>query len=287
MARQPSIHITEKQLALVIEKVFGIYSEDANKKSKEILEIAKGQQLTNRKISVSNDKLMKQATKVIKANKSDVDQLNQLIFYIRKTKSKLYIREKFKPDSNDYKQLKELANICNQFCTDFNFNKKEGYTNYLMECIPHISSSLNYVGKLINMAEKVYNAYENQKLVSEDTNPKLTKEIIDYYIKLIIHKTGIPTLNIDNPINYVKFIKVREKIEQLNIGPEDFIDAQFEGLAWTDTYPEPGQLINDKAIERLNKYIYKHNIKVKADEASRDAIMKERLNKLKNGNSNK
>lgn len=287
MARQPSIHITEKQLALVIEKVFDLYPKDAKEKAIEILKLTQGKQLTNRKISVSNDKLMKQATKVIKANKGDVDQLNQLIFYIRKTKSKLYIREKFKPDSNDYKQLKELANICNQFCTQFNFNKKEGYTNYLMECIPHISSSLNYVGKLINMAEKVFNNYENKELVSKDTNPKLTKTIIEYYIKLIIRKTGIPPLNMDNPVNYVKFIKVREKIEQLDIGYEDFIDAQFEGLAWTDNYPEPGQLINDKAIERLNKYIYKHNIKVKADEASRDAIMKERLNKLKHGNSNK
>lgn len=281
MSRQPSIHITEKQLAETLEYFLSHNCDrDWRELAKQILVHTKGKQLSNRKLVISNDKLIKQATKVVKASMTDVEQLNQLIFYIRKSKTKLYIREKFKAGSKDHSQLKELANICNQFCNTFGFSKKEGYTKYLMECIPHISSSMNYVGKIINMAEKVFNTYETKNLIDNDDNPKLTKEILDYYSSSIIKKTGMDTITM-NPSTYIKFIDVRKKIEELKVDPEVYIDAQFEGLAWTDNYPEPSQLLNDKALERLNKYIYKHNIKNKIESKSKDSELKDKLLKMK------
>ena len=282
MSRQPSIHITEKELTNILRDMFeeDFSNWDFKKIATDITKRAKGKQLSNRKLVVSNDKLVKQATKMVKASMTDVEQLNQLIFYIRKTKTKLYIREKFKAGSKDYTQLKELASVCNQFCNTFGFSKKEGYTKYLTECIPHISSSLNYVGKIINMAEKVFNTYETKNLIDNDDNPKLTKEILDYYSSSIIKKTGMDTITM-NPSTYIKFIDVRKKIEELKVDPEVYIDAQFEGLAWTDNYPEPSQLLNDKALERLNKYIYKHNIKNKVESKSKDSELKDKLLKMK------
>lgn len=291
MSRQPSIHILEKDLADILEVIFeDMFDRELNVDfktvAKEIAKRAKGKQVTNRKMVISNDKMIKQATKVVKASMTDVEQINQLIYYIRKTKTKLYIREKFKAGSKEHAQLKDLAEVCNQFCNTFGFAKKEGYTNYLMASIPHISSTLNYVGKIINMAEKVFNLYETNKLVDADKDPKTTKEIMDYYNSSIIKRTGMDTVTM-NPNNYVKFMEVRDKVEELGVDYMLYIDAQFEGLAWADTYPEPSQLANDKAMERLNKYIYKHNIKKKNNTASKDAEMKNKLLKMKrNGRDN-
>ena len=287
MSRRPSIHILEKDLADILEYHLS-HDIDRNwqELARNIAKMAKGKQVTNRKLVISNDKLIKQATKVVKASMTDVEQINQLIYFIRKTKTKLYIREKFKANSKEHGQLKDLAEVCNQFCNTFGFEKKDGYTKYLMESIPHISSTLNYVGKIINMAEKVFNVYETKNLITSDRDPETTKQIMDYYNSSIVERTGMDTITM-NPNIYVKFMEVRDKVEELGIDYMLYIDAQFEGLAWADTYPEPSQLTNNKALERLNKYIYKHNVKKKTNTASKDEEMKKKLLKMKrNGRDN-
>lgn len=284
--RDPSIHITESKLAKILSEVFEDLSLTVNyqKLAKDIVKRSKNSQLTNRKLVVSNEKLFKKATTVVKSNVGDVELLNTLIYHIRKTKTKLYMREKYKPNSKDYTQLKELANICNNFCNDFGYDKKEGYTKYLMESIPKITSTLNYVGKLINMVEKVYSVYTNNILIDNDDNPKETKEIYEYYIGKIATKTGLSYSY--NQDHFVKFIEVRKLTDELDVPYNIFIDAQFDGLAWADSYPEPSQLTGEKALERLNKYMFKNKQRVNNTKSKENNIKDKLLKLKKNGKDN-
>ena len=52
-------------------------------------------------------------------------------------------------------------------------------------------------------------------------------------------------------------------IEDLNCDLETFIKAQFDGLAWAGSYPQPAQLVTEAAKERLVKYAYANNITLK------------------------
>lgn len=280
--REPSIHITESALSKILSEV--VFAKDFpftvnwKEMAKQIVTAAKNKQLTNRKLVVSNEKMFKKASSVVKADIGDVELLNNLIFHIRKTKTKLYAREKYKVGTKEHGQLKELASICNEFCNEFNYKKKDGYTKYLLESIPKISSTLNYVGKLINMAEKVYSVYNNNILIDQDNNPTETKQIYQYYVSKIATKTGLDYK--ENKDHLVKFIEVRKLTDELDVPYEIFIDAQFESLAWADAYPEPSALIGDKALERLNKYMFKNKQKVSKHKPQENNIVN-RLNKLK------
>ena len=45
--------------------------------------------------------------------------------------------------------------------------------------------------------------------------------------------------------------------------PSIYIKAQFASFEWRDGVPDPIQMVGDKALERLNKYLYQNNIQVK------------------------
>ena len=57
-----------------------------------------------------------------------------------------------------------------------------------------------------------------------------------------------------------------------------FLDAQFEALAWCNGLPEPSQMYNDKAIERYNKYLYKNKDKRTLDEPQVEGSLWDSIN---------
>ena len=285
MHRKPSIHITESKLAKLLQEVLEVegspivypYKDIA----KEIVRLAQPHSLINRTLTVSNDKLDKKVTQLVKASTSDTQLLANLIYHIRRRKTKHYTQMKVDPNSREYGQLKELTNICIGFCNDFGFSKREGFIKYLELSIPKINSSLNFINKLVNMAEKVYSTQEAINIILEDKNSKETREIYDLYSKLIIEQNGLNPNYDKDPTLYKYFVDVREKTDELDIPADIYIKAQFHGLLWTDSYPEPQHLIGDKAIARLSKYMYENKIKVKQQNAKKDLSYADKLKALK------
>ena len=268
--REPSIHIKESDLLKVLEDIIPEHLLDINWLAKEISRRAKPKSLNNRSVSVSNNKLERDIKTLIKSSESDSGLLANLIFHIRRRKTKLYTTKKIEKGSKEYTQLKELTKVCIGFCNTFNFDKKEGFTKYLELAIPKITSSLNYVQKLINMAEKIYQLQEAQLIIDNDEDSSETKLVHDTYVGLISTKTGLTNDYTKNPIVYCKFIDVRKVTDDLDIPVDIYIKAQFHGLSWTDSFPEPHQLIGDKAIERLNKYLYENKIRTSKEEPKKE-----------------
>ena len=262
MKRIPSIHITEEELAEILNQGFRFppHKIDWYDVAKYVVERAKTKSLNNRSVSVSNNKLERDIKNLIKASDSDASLLSNLIYHIRRRKTKLYTTKRIEKGTKEYTQLKELTKVCVDFCNTFNLSKKAGFTTYLELAIPKISSSLNYVNKLVNMAEKIYQIQEAKQLIENDSNKSETKNIHDLYVGLIATKTGITNDYTTNPIIYCKFIEIREVTDRLDIPVDIYIKAQFNALSWTDSFPEPNQLVGDKAIERLNKYMYENKL---------------------------
>jgi len=267
MGRQPSLHITEINLSKVLAKLRG-YSNfnklTSNELAKLIVQESKGISCNNRVVMVSNDKLERKTNKILKSSKQDTTLLASLIHMIRiKQKHRGII--KIDQDHREWGKLKELVQVCVQFCNDFQLEKKAGFTKYLQLGFGKINSYRNYVHKLVDMSESIGNEYEAYQELQDDTNPAETLEIHNEYVSTISTRTGISEDYRDKPLRYINFLKVRQITDKLDIPSDIYIKAQFEGLAWASAYPDPTQLINDKALERLNKYLFENKIKIKKE----------------------
>lgn len=284
--REPSLHIKEKDLVNVIKKLK--YAYDINKikpaeLAKILVEMSKPYSCNQRSISITNDKLEKKAKSIIQSSKGDAMLLASIIYNVRKKKKHKGIT-KLDEGNRDWPQVKKLAGICVQFCNEFNIPRRKGFIEYITIGMSSITSTRSYLLKLINMQEKITNDYDFKLQVLDDKNPKETKLIYDFYADLIMQKTGIDIKYDMTPDKYINFILVRELTDKLDIPYDIFIKAQFHGLAWASSYPQPGQLVGDKAIERLNKYLYENKLKVKKEKPEKTNI--DVLKMINNGLNN-
>lgn len=284
--RQPSLHITEKELVQVLKKIKAAYNL-SNITEKELAALlltqAKNKSCNNRNIVISNDKLEKKAKTILKSSKGDAVLLAGIIYNFRMKKRHRGIT-RIDQDSRDWSQLKNLVTVCIQFCNDFGLEKRKGFIKYIELGFTKITSTRQYISKLVNMSETIANEYDAILTIQEDDNAGETRDIHDYYTSLIAQRTGITESYLNNPIKYLNFKKVGEITDSIDIPFEIYITAQFEGLAWASSYPDPNQLTGDKARERLNKYLFENKIRkgTSAKQASSNSL-KDALMKLKNG----
>jgi len=265
MKREPSLHITESNLIKVLSKLRG-YSNynklDSKELAKLIVQHSKGISCNSRTVVVSNNKLEKKTNKILKSSKKDAQMLSSLIYMVRIRKKHRGVI-KIDQDHRDWGKLKDLVNVCIQFCNDFQLDKKSGFTKYLELGFNKISSFRNYIHKLVDMSESIGNEWEAELEIRDDDNPQETAEIHDQYVSTIATRTGITEEFRNKPLKYINFLKVRKVTDKLDIPSDIYIKAQFEGLAWASAYPDPNQLISDKSMDRLNKYLFENKIKVK------------------------
>lgn len=287
--REPSLHIKENDLAKIIGEIrytYKINKLSDRKFAKEILKLAKGISCNSRSINVTNNKTKDKVDKVLRSDKADSLLLSDIIFIARK-KLKHRGITKINQDHKDWPQLKKLSQCCIQFCNEFELSRRKGFIEYINIGMSKINSTRSYIGKLINMQESISNEYEVKILISQDTDSQTTKDIHDLYTSLIMKNTNISINYINQPLKYIKFKEVNDLTKELNIPYDIYLKAQFEGLLWADSYPEPAQLIGDRAIERLNKYMYEKKIKVKDNKEKAkfiNPLLKIKENEQKNNN---
>lgn len=258
--RQPSIHITVKRLQKILESC---NIEDAKNLSILIAKRASNYSINNRSVVITNDKAKRDMERLVKSSLGDAKLMNNLIYHIRRNKLKQLGASKIKSSNQaQWTQLNELSNLCINFCNDFELGKKEGFIIYLEIGLPKISSPRNLLSKLINMYESICSIYESMKIIKSDDDSKLTESIHDYYIQKIEQNTGIRNSFKKDPIIYKCFVGVKSIVKKFNVPYKMYIDAQFIGLSFTESIATPYQLITEKAVERLNSYLYKNKLKV-------------------------
>lgn len=76
--------------------------------------------------------------------------------------------------------------------------------------------------------------------------------------------------------------KAAEYIAEVKVKPELYMNAQFDGLAFTGGIPFPSQFVGDKAVERLYRYMKKNGVSAKKPK-SMSWLNLDRLKSLDNG----
>lgn len=257
--RDPSIHVRKSDLSRVLKSHFGSIP---NKALDEIVIELRKVSCDNRAVSITNDKVKKDVSRVLKSNKGDSNMMADIIYSVR-IKLKHRGITKLRESDRDWLQLKELTKLVNQFCEEFNLGKREGYIKYIEMAFPRITTMRAYVSKFINLYESICTQYEAVNQLNLDKSPEETKELHDLFVMKVADSTGIQESYLNKPDKMIAFYNAKELCKELGVELEVFIDSQFGALEWCSGIPTPEALYGDKAKERLNKFLYQNKVTAK------------------------
>lgn len=250
--REPSIHITKSQFEEILNTL-----EIDNFPVEAFFVIARKEAINHRAVLVSNNKNTKKVSNILLASKGDAALVADILYAIRIKLKHRGVRKINESNSREWANCKKLAEVCNTFCEDFKFDTREGFIKYIELGIKKMDGNYNnLLNRLSSMSEKISDLYSATLEMEDDSGN--AKAIHDYFIKRVADVTGIYESFVNQPDKYIHFVRLDKFLSEKGWDPTQFIDAQFESLAWCNGLPEPSQMYNDKAIERYNKYLFKH-----------------------------
>lgn len=230
-----------------------------NKIIDKVMLEARGLALSNRKITVTNDKLKRDAKRVSATGRSNGVLFGKILTMLRqKAKHRGVISPKV--GSEEFLVQKEVARLADEFCNEFNLPPNRGYGIYIGIALPKMK---NYsIHKFKNLHAAVIKEYEANEKIRMDSNPQHTQLAHKIYNGIVSDKVGMFNDYRKNPEKYSYFVDVVNESRAMGIKLEDYIKAQFYALEWCNGIPEPSQLVGEKSRERVIKYCYEKDIKL-------------------------
>ena len=265
--RTPSLHIEKRVLVVLLQQIrlLHSYSFDDEILADALLTQGKRFSLTNRSLTITNDKLDRKAQKLVKSGLGDTYEFIKLLSMIRTQRFHKNVAE-VNEGSRDWGMYKDVASKAIDFCNEFGLSKKEGFKIYINTCLNHMNKYS--IMKFPSMYSLVCEVYEAMKTINEDSNKEDTKLAHDTYFHAIQTKTGIGQRYDDRPEKYMYFVLAAAEAKKMSISVDHYIKAQFHGLEWKNGIPDPVQLIGDKAQERVIRYMYENTITVEVRQQS-------------------
>lgn len=271
--REPSIHITKFQFEEILNTL-----EVDNFPVEAFFVIARKEAINHRAVLVSNNKNTKRVNNILLASKGDAALVADILYATRIKLKHRGVRKINESNSREWANCKKLAEVCNTFCEDFKFDTREGFIKYIETGLKRMTDYRNVMQRLLSMQENITNQIEAELELKEDKDPGFTKDIHDEFIKRVASVTGIYESYENQPEKYVHFLRIHNLMDEKDWNVFQFLDAQFEALAWCNGLPEPSQMYNDKAIERYNKYLYKNKDKRTLDEPQVEGSLWDSIN---------
>ena len=272
--RSPSIHITKSQFEGILNTL-----EVDNFPVEAFFVIARKEAINHRAVLVSNNKNTKKVSNILLASKGDAALVADILYATRIKLKHRGVRKINESNSREWANCKKLAEVCNTFCEDFKFDTREGFIKYIETGLKRMTDYRNVMQRLLSMQENITNQVEAELELKGDKDPGFTKDIHDEFIKRVASVTGIYESYEHQPEKYVHFLRIHNLMDEKDWNVFQFLDAQFEALAWCNGLPEPSQMYNDKAIERYNKYLYKNKDKRTLDEPQVEGSLWDKIRK--------
>lgn len=285
--RDPSLHIRKSDLERVLNEL-QYDSRTAGKKLAEmIFAEAQPYQITDRYLQLlqQNTKVKAKASKSMEADErmpdGTVEKFNLLLTTFRQS-SNINARVRvIRKDSKEYILLKEVAANAYEFASHFTFvPKEEGLKKY-------IETGIGFMGKyglnrFKTYNERIFEEFENELTVLTDAKRKetdLMHEVWNGVMQKWLDNTWYEDLRKDNK-KYIHIYYAREEADKLEANYVDWVEAQFEGLAFMNVIPELSQFYGENARRRYERYINKVIVEAPEERVSLSNIYK---NQIDNG----
>ena len=265
MGRNPSIHVLETDLIIILGKVIPLPMvnklpakfKDHKELALEIITQAKNLSIASRKITITNNKLEHKINKLKLANRSDTAKFAQLLLYTRRKLKHRGIRL-IQPGEADWLNIKEICKLATEFCNEFSINIKDGYSIYISMGLSMMKTFSLFKFKSVHSS--ICTRYEALLTINGDKFPEKTKEGHDFYLAMISEKIGYSQGYENFPEKYLYFVEARENAKKFGISIKQYIKAQFDGFNWRNGIPDPAQLVGVKAIDRLQKWAFENSV---------------------------
>lgn len=254
MKRDPSIHIKESDLIRIFNEL-GIKVPLPT-----VLEYAHKYSVNIRSVSITNSRMEKKLEKITKSNIGDAYLVSDIIYSVRIKLGHRGVR-KIKEGDAQWATCKNLANICNQFCEDFNYEVREGYIRYINLGITRMGKDIrNVVQRLISMSENISSMESAYREMTDKGLRDMATKICEQFTFLILSRTGIKEDYTKDPLIFIWFYRLAIFLQENGWLDKyvDYLEAQFEALEFNRGIPSYKTLTSDKAIQFYSKYIYKH-----------------------------
>ena len=283
--REPSIHIGKSKLLQVLTD---LANEDVIQCNislddlvKRIVLKSSRYSLTHRSVSVTNEKLEKKVEKLNASLKEDSVLFANTLYLVRKKKKHVGITL-ITPTHKDWPMIKMVTELANDFVDGFKFeSKKAGYVAYLEEALAVMGAKIA-INRFPSLHERLCDEYRSKQEALKDSNKEITDTLCRLFNKKVLDMTGIneDIASKSDALSY--FVKASKICCEYGVTPQTYMEAQFDGLSFTNTIPYPSQMVGDKAIGRLVRYMSKMGIKAhRTITHSGSWLDMSKLNKLK------
>lgn len=269
MKKTPTIHITTENLAVILDSL-GI--PHAYQVSGKVLSIAhqQGLQIRNRSLIVGKSGTKKKIERIAKVDNTTVADSFQSILLLKRRQAKHRHITTIGKTDKDYTMLKSVATIAEEFCDSF------GYKDRMLGYGKFCDIGLSLMGKLYGInkfkyhAERIFHIEECLTALKHDTNEEGTSSLYEYWKVALLKYAGLERHISSSSLEYVHFLYARQEADTAKAKYKDWIDAQFEGLAFMGVVPELSQLYSGQSTQRYEAYkasksISKHTSKKEAE----------------------
>lgn len=254
MTRDPSIHITKSSFEKILQDMEITFPIE------DFFNRARQMSVDTRVINVTNKNTKRKVNNITLVKNGDAKMAAEL-YYAVQIKLRFRGVKPIREGDKLWTHCKKLADVCNIFCQDFNLDLRSGYITYINMGFKRLGRDhKNALPRIVAMAQNISEDYTAVQEINKDIDQITTSNIHDYYCTVIADRAGIKFDYHDQPNIYVYFVRLREFCDKSNIDYEDWIDAQFEGLAWCNGLPTPDRLMGDKANTYYAQFAFKHNI---------------------------
>ncbi len=275
--RDPSLHITKKNLAKILNILEFNVRTSGEELSEKIFYVAGPFQIKDRYLKLLNTKtpLKKKLEKSLKADAGMPDKFvelfNGLLTSCRQAQNSFTKVRLITKDNKDYILLKEVAKIAHEFSEHFDIQpRKDGYLEFIklgLAMMPKYG-----LNKFKYYQNKIFDSFDNQLQVVTDTNRQATLEFYNIWQAKMVEYSGLEDF-VDIEYQYDKFIHIllgRQASDVVQADYELWIVAQFEGLAFLSAIPELSQFYGDGALNRYERHLKATIEYAEEDEKTKD-----------------
>lgn len=255
MKRQPSIHVTKE----ILEKLFDKYDLPKNNIPRLMMDAQQYALLNRRAIAVASVAKAKKIKNIVQVDNKIVGQfaLRYREFIkdnkIRKTPAIIT------SDHSDFKFLKQAVKIYVEYCAEFDLEADVEIDDFLILSYKVMGKKNFTIRKFNYYRTRILDEYNLLLTIQTDVNEKFTINMFNYYLTQVSSMSTMDINDLKTNKVYYHFVLASEDAIAKKSTAKNWVDSQFEALAYLEAIPEPNQMYGKHAQSRYRKWQLKNN----------------------------
>lgn len=242
MVRKPSIHVTQEGLFKALEDL-GVPLHKA--KRTELLNLLSKHQVRRNIVFAPTTA---SAAKINAKKITDASAQKSYAILVELRSAGKAMMRMIKPGQPGWPDVLEASQAADMFVQRFDIaDVNAGHRMYYKVAIEILGANFN-LKSLATQYEKVCNRFQEDVDLFQCKDLTKVKEMMDLYIRLArLTKQSANSLASQK----IWFVRAYNQAIELGVDPLNFIQIQFDQMAWANVNPTPRQLSGEQAFNRL------------------------------------